>query len=113
MTRPRLTAATMDPGLRAFNAKLYIDTRIDSLMLANWIRSNQEWLRAYIRDCERMDEAEAYAWLRIEFKKRMAALRNSQSVSTPTIPASGPAHVSESAGDLHEYFYQLARERLL
>lgn len=102
MTRLPLTSTTMDRAFRAFNAKLYIDTRIDPLMLAEWIRANIAWLRAAQRAEERMDEHEAYAWIRLQFLAERAL--NSQPVPTPTI-TSGPAHVSESAGSLSAYAY--------
>lgn len=109
MTLPRLTAATMDPALRDLNAKLYLTTRIDTLMFSNWIRTNIHWLREAQRACERQDEQEAYAWLRLQFIERAL---NSQSVSTPTT-TSGPAQASGPAGDLIDFVYEQARRKLL
>lgn len=74
MNRPRLTSTTMNPALRNVLAKLYIDTRIDPLMFADWIRANIIWLRAYYQESGGpVDEHEAYAWLRLQFIHRGVA----------------------------------------
>jgi hypothetical protein len=89
-------------------------TRIDPIMLANWIRANIMWLRGCASDVSNDHpdyQDEAYAWLRIQFIERAL---NSQPARVPTITKTDcPRNGSEPAGSLTAYMFELARRKLL
>lgn len=72
MSRARLTPA---PEMLALKLRLSIDTHIDPLMLAEWVRANLDWLRP---DFVASGESETHQrvencpaiWLRTQFKHR-------------------------------------------
>jgi len=76
MNLPRLTATTMQPGFREFHARLFIETRVDALMLAEWIRANLSDLRDRFNHCDepvdtdrRVENCQGI-WLRQQFLSR-------------------------------------------
>lgn len=77
MTRPRLTATTMHPALRAFNAKLYCTTRIDELMFSQWLRLHLLDLRIGFHRSAEPDSTPVEwtfgIWARLQFLGRRVA----------------------------------------
>ena len=100
MIRTRLTAATMEKGLRDFNAKLYIDTYIDALMFSMWLRLHLNDLRYRFHRSDEPDSSLAEwtfgIWARQEFLAELAL--KSQPVASCAISTTKPKAVSQPAG---------------
>ncbi len=98
------------PELLALKLRLSIATHVDPFQFADWIRANLGELRARFK-CSGEPRPLMGMWLRREFVLERAL--NSQPALAPTIPALTQSTSREPAGDLHEYFYQQARGKLL
>lgn len=117
MIRPPLAPAKTDPDYRRFRDQLFVTTQVDPFVFAIWLRENLEYLREYFNNSgEPRDQMGA--WLRMEYKRRAAMARRR---TTPLPPVAAPAATTTSpsrverqpAGSLIDFFYEMARRKLL